>query len=123
MRAKVLIADDEPGVLSSTRAVLQVFGYDVSTVSDAGEILAALRLEQPDILLQDLRMPGLDIAAHLKAIRSEKSFEHLPILMFTANVDAEEIWKRIGADGVIGKPFDPYELNEVIARHVASRQR
>lgn len=119
---KVLIADDEPGVVSSTRAVLQVFGYEVATVSDAADILEALRTERPDILLQDVRMPGLDIVAHLKAIRSDPPLARLPVIMFTANVDAEEIWQRVGADGVVGKPFDPYELKDLIARYVASRK-
>jgi CheY-like chemotaxis protein len=118
---KVLIADDEPGVLSSTSAVLKLFGYAVSTVSDAREIIGILRVERPDVLLQDVRMPGLDLAAHLKAIRSDAEVGRLPIILFTANLDADDVGQRLGADGVIGKPFDPNQLRDLIARLVGAR--
>ena len=111
---KVMIADDETAVLSSTKAVLEVFGFEVVTVSNAGEILARLRAERPAVLLQDVRMPGLDLRTHLRAIRTDPEIGSLPVLVFTANVDAEEVWRSVGADGVVEKPFDPRALRDTL---------
>ncbi|MGH7821002.1 MAG: response regulator [Candidatus Binatia bacterium] len=118
---KIVIADDELAVLSSTSAILQVFGFEVVTVSNARDILFTLRAAEPDLLLQDVRMPGLDLVEHLKAIRADERLGRLIVLVFTANVDAEEVWRNVGADGVIEKPFNPRELKALIERHVAAR--
>jgi two-component system chemotaxis response regulator CheY len=114
---KVTIADDEAAVLSSTAAILRVFGFTVVTVADSKAILTTLRSEPPDVLLQDVRMPGLDLVAHLKAIRADPCLESLPVVLFTANVDAEDLWHDAGATDVIEKPFDPYRLKELIEKY------
>ncbi|MGH7859428.1 MAG: response regulator [Candidatus Binatia bacterium] len=120
---KIVIADDETAVLSSTGAILKVFGFEVATVAIARDILPVLLTERPDLLLQDARMPGLDLVEHLKAIRGEETLADLPVLVFTANVDAEEVWKNVGADGVVEKPFNPRELKALIEKHLAAKGR
>ena len=121
---KVMIADDDPSVLSSTAFLLErIFGYQVVTVSRASEIFEAIRREHPDILLQDVRMPGLNIASHLQAIRSDGHTASLPVLIFTG-ASEEGMAQAVGADATVGKPFNPETLRELIEtwahhRHVS----
>lgn len=117
---KVMIADDDLSVLSSTAFLLErIFGYEVVAVSHASEIFEAIHREHPDILLQDVRMPGLDIASHLQALRTDGHTASLPVLIFTGAND-EGMAQAVGADATVGKPFDPEKLKELIetwARH------
>lgn len=115
---RVLIADDEPSVLDSTRELLAVFGFDVIAVSEAKRILPALRSEKPDVLLQDVRMPGLEIGKLLSEIRADKTIQRPVIVVFTAFLDTEERWQELGADALVEKPFDPYRLKGLIERVV-----
>ena len=121
---KVMIADDDLSVLSSTAFLLErIFGYEVVAVSNASEIFEAIHREHPDILLQDVRMPGLDIASHLQAIRSNGDFASLPVLIFTG-ANEEDMVRAGGADATVSKPFDPEKLKETIEtwahhRHVS----
>lgn len=96
--------------------MLELFGVDVATVNEAGRILDRIRSEAPDVLLQDVRMPEFDVEAHVKRIRADPELAALPIVIFSAYVDAHEIARRVGADGAIAKPFEPDELMEVIER-------
>lgn len=121
---KVMIADDDLSVLSSTVFLLErIFGYEVVTVSQASEIFEAIQREHPDILLQDVRMPGLDFAYHLQTIRSSDDFASLPVLIFTG-ANEEGMVQAGGADATVSKPFDPEKLKEMIEtwahhRHVS----
>lgn len=67
--AKVLIVDDELSILRSTAALLDSFGHEVATCAQAADILQAIARERPDVLLQDVRMPGLDVHRLVAAIR------------------------------------------------------
>lgn len=122
MATKILVADDEPSVLSSTSAVLRVLGFEVAGAARSCEILATLERERPDVLLQDVHMPGLDLAALMAAVRARPGFSALTVLLFTADLEAEGFWRVLGADGTIGKPFDPTELKQIIDAHVERRR-
>lgn len=111
---KIVIADDEDAVLSSTRALLEVLGYAAIPVSRGEEILPVLRRERPEALLQDVRMPGVDLAELVRTLRADPDLAGIAILVFTADVDAEDIWKSVGADGFVEKPFDPPELGRIL---------
>ncbi len=119
---KVLIADDEEAILESTAAVLELFGIAAVTESDAHRIIDRIREEAPDVLLQDVRMPDFDVEAHVRAIRADPAIQHLPIVIFSAYVDATDIARRVGADGAIAKPFEPERLVEIIERAIAAEK-
>ena len=115
-RSKVLIVDDEAAILASTAALLVDLGFDVATCSESGHILAAVEREAPDILLQDVRMPGLDLEVLVFELRHHDRWRDLPIVIFTASMNVEEIGERIGAAGLLEKPFRPHELRSVLAQ-------
>ena len=83
-------------------------GYEVAECGDASRILAAIERERPDLILQDSRMPGLDLERLVREIRGKHG--SIPIVLFTASMDADDDCARVRANGVIEKPFRPDDL-------------
>ncbi len=109
---KVLVVDDDPSVRRLVCDVLQAYGY---TTTDAADGFAALRMvqsEQPDCVVLDVMMPGLDGHAVLTRIRESEGGLDLPVVMLTAAADDAQAWQawREGVDYFLAKPFDPDEL-------------
>lgn len=111
---KILVVDDEVSILRSTELLLVDMGFEVVTASDHTKLLDIARRERPDLLLQDVRMPGLDLDKLVTAIRSDPSLRNLPILLFSASMDLGETAARVGADGMLDKPFKPVEVMEAV---------
>ncbi|MHB8633456.1 MAG: response regulator [Thermoplasmatota archaeon] len=111
---KVLLADDEPDILESTKQVLEIEGFEVEAVQDARRVLGALRKSKADLLLQDANMPNLDLDGLVKSIRTDPTLRRVKVLLFTASVDAAAVCARIGADGCVPKPFDATQIRAVL---------
>lgn len=111
---KVVLVDDEPAILESTRQLLCELGYDVVGVRGAAEILPTLKAVVPDLLIQDVRMPGLDLDALLASVRAEPLLGRMRVLLFSASMDLDEIAARVGSAHRLEKPFKPHELAEAI---------
>ena len=107
---EILIADDETAIADSTAQLLQADGHSVATISSAAQILAALRRERPRVLLQDVRMPGLDLETTMRAIRADPGLEQTFVVLFTATMSIRDIAHTLGADEVIEKPYEPEDL-------------
>ena len=116
MKAKVLIVDDEPDVLESTGLLIQALGYEAVQVSDPGEILEAIEREQPGLVLQDLKMPGLNVAGLVAALRLNPKTAEVPIVFFSAGSDLATTSARYDAWGYLAKPFGRAELARLLAQ-------
>jgi CheY-like chemotaxis protein len=117
---KILVVDDEVSILRSTQLLLEDLGFEVVTTSDHQEVLDLARRERPDLVLQDVRMPGLDLDKLVATLRAESSLRHLPILLFSASMDLGETAQRVGAEGVLDKPFKPREVLEAVRSALAA---
>ncbi|HET6403607.1 MAG TPA: response regulator [Candidatus Thermoplasmatota archaeon] len=106
--------DDEQGILRSTCALLHALGYLAVPCADAGSIRAAIERERPDLVLQDVRMPGLDLESLVLDVRRDARFRALPFVVFTASMDVDGIVERVQASGLLDKPFSPQELRAAI---------
>ena len=113
---RIVLADDEPDVLESTVMVLETYGYEVTGVPRAADIIPTLLKVKPDILMQDVFMPGLELERHIQDIRSKPELRSVRLLIFTASVEGEEIARQVGADGVVRKPFDAGRIQETLER-------
>lgn len=111
---RVLIVDDEPAILRSTSMLLRELGYEVAACAEASTIRAAIDEHEPDVLLQDIRMPGLDLERLVRELRQDARWARLPIVLFTASMEAQEIGERVGAHVVLDKPFRPAQLAAAI---------
>jgi two-component system, NtrC family, sensor kinase len=119
---RVLIVDDEPLVREICARTLDHHGYVVSAVSDASEARLALAAQSFDVLLLDLNIPDTDGLALLEEIRTTD--RRLPILMITGSASVEHAAKamRLGAQGLLLKPFSPTILRDTIADILRQRR-
>ncbi|HEX9815428.1 MAG TPA: response regulator [Candidatus Thermoplasmatota archaeon] len=114
MKLKVLIVDDEPDVLESTAGLVESLGYDAVRLSGASEILDAVEREKPAVLLQDLKMPGLNVSGLVAALRSNPATADIPIVFFSANADLPGTAARLDAWGYLSKPFAKQDLARLL---------
>ncbi|MEK7098701.1 MAG: response regulator [Patescibacteria group bacterium] len=111
----ILVADDDRGILDAMRIMLEEAGYE-ARVTEHGRAVRDLPSGLPDLILLDLWMSGMnggDICKHLK---SQKKTKHIPVIIFSANKDVEEIAKECRADDCIEKPFDMKLLLAKVAK-------
>jgi excisionase family DNA binding protein len=109
----VLIVDDDADLRGYVRASLEAEGYVVREAGSAQEGLAALDEESPDLILLDVMMPEVDGWEMLRHVQERHGVGAIPVIMFSGRVDdgAAEAASR-GAQGFVGKPFDPESLVE-----------
>ena len=110
----VLIVDDDPRLREYVRVNLEAEGYVVREAASAEEALAALGEESPDLILLDVMMPEVDGWEALRRIQEHTGVGAIPVIMFSGKVDeqADAEARSRGAQGFIGKPFDPRSLIE-----------
>ena len=110
----VLIVDDDERLREYVRVNLEAEGYEVREAGSADEALDALGERSPDLILLDVMMPQVDGWETLRRIQEHTGIGAIPVVMFSGKVDersAAEAESR-GAQGFIGKPFDPRSLIE-----------
>ena len=109
MNELILVVDDEPKIVKLARDYLEQNGFRVQTAMDGTTALAMARHEQPDMVVLDLNLPGMDGLDVCRALRRESN---VPIIMLTARVEETDrlIGLELGADDYITKPFSPREL-------------
>lgn len=124
-RRKILIVDDEEDILRSTEMLLDVLGYECVTLRDPNKIVEVAARESPDLILQDLKMPGLDLDTVLTKLRSNPATENCSVALFSASPALPETAARFDTEGYLSKPFREEELVALLDRalkaHVAHR--
>ena len=115
-KRKIMVIDDEEDMLENCRRLLVPSGYEVVTFFDSKQALAALIHEKPDLVLTDLKMPGQDGMAVLRAVKNYDP--DIMVILFTAYATVESAVEAIksGAYDYIPKPFTASQLHLVIER-------
>jgi two-component system, OmpR family, response regulator len=114
---RIMCVDDETDILEVAKMCLEtVAGFEVVCCSSGTEMLTVLQEEKPDLIMLDVMMPGMDGPATLSAVRQKPQLNHVPIILLTARVQPAEIeqYLKMGAAGVICKPFDPMTISSQI---------
>lgn len=106
---KVLVIDDDDGMLELVRDVLGGDGWDVSVAPDGPRGIASLERESPDVVLLDLKLPGLD---GFETCRRMRELSTVPIVALSAldSVRDKERFLSLGGDDYVTKPFSVHEL-------------
>ena len=115
----VLLVDDEERILNFLRSKLIASGYGVLTASNGLEALEQAQAQEPDLIVLDVLMPGMN---GLEALKELRTFSSVPVIILSARgADADRIkGLSVGADDYLPKPFNPDEL---VARIEAVRRR
>jgi DNA-binding response OmpR family regulator len=115
----ILVVDDEARIVKLVRDYLERAGFDVIVARDGETALTLARVEQPDLIVLDLMLPGVD---GLDVCRRLRQASAVPIIMLTARVEEADriVGLELGADDYITKPFSPREL---VARVRATLRR
>jgi DNA-binding response OmpR family regulator len=110
--ARVLIVEDDGDISALIAHYVEKAGYAAETVSDGGHALTRAREIEPDLVILDRMLPGLDGLEICKALRADHRTTALPILMLTARGEESEriLGLDVGADDYMVKPFSPNEL-------------
>jgi CheY-like chemotaxis protein len=112
-KIRVLIADDDPGILLILSNQLKSLNYEVLTTTSGAEAIELAQTQKPDFLMLDIVMPGV---TWVEVIDSVRSFSQLPIIIFSGHPEVTQLALAIGANDSISKPVDPKLLSEKIKR-------
>ena len=117
--ARVLVADDNSDLRTFLASLLAPH-YDVETVADGREALAAIRARKPDLVLSDVMMPKLDGLGLVRALREDPGTRTLPVILLSARAGQEASLEGLsaGADDYLAKPFTSQELLARVRTHL-----
>jgi len=118
---RILVAEDDPALRRLIDMLLSSQGYDVLTVNDGADALAAVDNWPPDALVVDVMMPRISGLTVCRELRADSRFAEAPIILLTARVFDEDIQKVMELGGIefMNKPFNPRQLVAVLERLVA----
>jgi len=119
-KKNVLIVDDEPHIVNLVRLSLDSQKYTVHGAYSAREALALLDHHNPDVILVDLMMPGVNGYELCQALRDRPQTKKTPIIILSAKGQMKDKMQAIdvGADDYVTKPFDPLELDRRIRLNI-----
>jgi DNA-binding response OmpR family regulator len=109
MATRILLVEDDPDVRLALRLLLEDDGYDVIEAVDGEQGLLRASTNVPDVVLVDLKLPGMH---GFEVVRQLRRTSAVPILVVTAQVDSHDVVAGLeaGADDYVTKPFVPHEL-------------
>lgn len=111
---KIMIADDDTGIIDAVAMMLEFEGYTVySTVN--GATVLELENNYPDLLLLDVQMPGLDGRDICRTLKQKENTRNIPVILISASTNLEKSAKDAGADDFLEKPFNMHDLLDKVA--------
>ena len=113
---RILLADDSVTALTMHRMILAGAGYELLTAQDGQEAIDVATAQQPDLILMDVVMPGLNGFQATRAITREEKTKHIPVIICTTkDQETDKIWGlRQGAKDYVTKPIGESDLLEKI---------
>ena len=120
-RATVLVVEDEGSIRELVATILSDKGYRVLQAGDGSAGLSLAQEEKPDLILSDIRMPGLDGFALCEQLRADRDLAQIPFIFLTAYGERTNVRRGmgLGADDYLTKPFDADELVEAVQVRLA----
>ena len=116
--AKILVVEDEPEIRILVKTILEKAGYSVVEAEDGEAALRLVNEEEPDLVLLDVMIRGIEGWEVCRRIRENEATRRLPIIMVTVRTTDEDIQRSVecGANAHINKPFDQRELLDTIKK-------
>ena len=124
MSRRVLLVDDDDLIREVTQVALEVVGgWQVVTASGGAEGITRAKEEQPDAILMDVMMPGMDGPTAFGHLQDDPHTREIPVILLTAKAQSRDRqnWQHLDLAGVITKPFDPMQLPSTVRRMLGWR--
>ncbi|MBK7964204.1 MAG: response regulator [Bacteroidetes bacterium] len=120
MNKKILLIEDNADVRENTAEILELAHYKVFTAPDGKEGVEMARTENPDLIICDIMMPGLDGYGVLHLLGKDPAMAAIPFIFLTAKAERSDMRKGmdLGADDYITKPFDKTELLNAVESRI-----
>lgn len=114
----VLVVDDDPVIVRLLEVNLRLDGYEVETASRGEQALERAAETDPDLVILDVMMPGLDGWETCRRLREQPAFADTPVVFLSARVqdDDRSRGSALGSVAYLTKPFDPVRLMELVRR-------
>ena len=108
MAKTVMVVDDDPFILMAVEKFLKLKGLQVMTFNDPAQAYETAEKKKPDLIISDIAMPNIDGLTLLKALKSNKATQHIPLALLTATDKIADVEKGFdsGAQAYIIKPLD-----------------
>ncbi|MCJ8210466.1 response regulator [Mucilaginibacter sp. RS28] len=119
---KVLVLDNDEAILEAMQDALNYEGYDVRTVTDCDCIFTLINEYQPDILLIDYILNGINGGELCHQVKNEEKTAALPVILMSAYPRIIDSLGNYGCDAFVAKPFDLYELTARMAQLISTTQ-
>ncbi len=123
MSVILLYAEDDSEHRMMMRLIIKETNATLVGAANGREAIQKIQEQQPDLVLLDLFMPELDGFGVMEALKSNPETKHIPIIIVSACLDAEnrKQARQAGALDFIAKPYDPIELIKLVDRHLTGR--
>jgi DNA-binding response OmpR family regulator len=118
---KIIVIEDDEAIIDALTLALQMEGYEVYPVIKAKKSVETIRKSNPDLIIIDLLLSGIDGRDIVKDIRNDKKINTIPIILTSAHPTAHDVAKSLGVEGFVAKPFDIGELFKKI--HQLTKQK
>lgn len=106
IKSRILVVDDDIDTQNLVQTLLEIEGYDVQTAANGQEALTTVSTTTIDLIILDVRLPGIDGYEVCRRLKSQPGSRSIPILMYSASFNhVEDKASEAGADDFIVKPF------------------
>ncbi len=113
MKHKILVIDDDPEIVQIIELILRKEGYEIEKAGSADEGMQAITRSRPDLIILDVRLPGISGKEFCSLLKSKEAFKDIPIIMISGEYIAPKdrvTGLDLGAEDYVLKPFDQREL-------------
>ncbi len=119
-RKTVLIVDDSTALLDALTAAFEEAGYDVAHAVDGEEVFRKMATSNPDAMLLDIYMPKINGADVCRLVKANPHWKKTYLVLMSARISDQEMqmYRRIGADEILRKPFDPSVAVQAVAKAI-----
>ena len=117
-KQRILVVDDDSGVLEAIKIILVDSGFKVKTIMRADEFEKVMTSFRPDLVMLDIWMPKISGEELCRKIKGNDDLKKIPVVLLSASNRTEKISKKCKADDYLTKPFDMEELIETVKRNL-----
>ncbi|MBN9349113.1 MAG: response regulator [Chitinophagaceae bacterium] len=115
---KVLIVDDDSDILCVVERILKKNGFDVISTLRGEEVVSKAKKFNPQAILLDVFLSGVDGIEVCKCLKAQPETKEIPVILFSAHTNKEEVMKFCNADDFLQKPFEACQLVNKISSNI-----